>query len=254
MIAQLIRRGLEQRLLIAAICVMVCAGGIWSFQHQPIDAYPDISAQQVLIIAPYQGRAPEEIERQVTIPIELAMGSVPNLQVIRSRTIFGLSVVSLVFDEGVDKYFARQRVQEKLTTVKLPAGVEPELGPLATAYGEIYRYELQSDREHGQVELRTLNDWVVTPRLMRTPGVAEVANFGGLEKQYSVKLDPHKLEEYGMSLGDIVDAVKTNNSNSGGSVLRRGDMSFVIRGRGSLQDEHDLEKTVVNTVGGAPVY
>ena len=113
MIAQLIRRGLEQRLLIAAICVMVCAGGIWSFQHQPIDAYPDISAQQVLIIAPYQGRAPEEIERQVTIPIELAMGSVPNLQVIRSRTIFGLSVVSLVFDEGVDKYFARQRVQEK---------------------------------------------------------------------------------------------------------------------------------------------
>lgn len=254
MIARLIRLALEQRLLIAAVCLMICAGGVWSFQHQPIDAYPDISAQQVLIIAQYPGRAPEEIERQVTIPIELAMGSVPNLQVVRSRTIFGLSVVSLVFDEGVDKYFARQRVQEKLSSIKLPDGVEPELGPLATAYGEIYRYELRSDREHGQVDLRTLNDWVVIPRLMRTPGVAEVANFGGLQKQYSVKLDPHQLEEYGMSLGDIVDAVKTNNSNAGGSILRRGDMSFVIRGRGSLQDEQDLANTVVNTVSGSPVY
>ena len=254
MIARLIQFALERRLLIAVVCVMICVAGVWSFHQQPIDAYPDISAQQVLIIAPYSGRAPEEIERQVTIPIELAMGSVPNLQVIRSRTIFGLSVVSLVFDEGVDKYFARQRVQEKLTTVTLPAGVTPELGPLATAYGEIYRYELQTDRGHSQVDLRTLNDWVVVPRLMRTPGVAEVANFGGLEKQYSVKLDPHQLERYGMSLGDIVDAVKTNNANAGGSVLKRGDMSFVIRGRGSLQDEHDLEQTVVNTVGGTPVY
>ncbi len=254
MIARLIQLALRHRLLVAVICVMICVGGVWSFQQQPIDAYPDISAQQVLIIAPYPGRAPEEIERQVTIPIELAMGSVPSLQVIRSRTIFGLSVVSLVFDEGVDKYFARQRVQEKLTTVTLPNGVAPELGPLATAYGEIYRYELQTDRGHSQVDLRTLNDWVVVPRLMRTPGVADVANFGGLEKQYSVKLDPHQLERYGMSLGDIVDAVKTNNANAGGSVLKRGDMSFVIRGRGSLQDEYDLEQTVVNTVDGTPVY
>jgi cobalt-zinc-cadmium resistance protein CzcA len=254
MIARLIRLALEQRLLIAVIGIIICVGGLYSFQHQPIDAYPDISAQQVLIIAQYPGRAPEEIERQVTIPIELAMGSVPKLQVVRSRTIFGLCVVSLVFEEGVDKYFARQRVQEKLTTVRLPTGVEPELGPLATAYGEIYRYELQSDREHGQVDLRTLNDWVVIPRLMRTPGVAEVSNFGGLQKQYSVKLDPHQLEEYGMSLGDIVDAIKMNNSNAGGSILKRGDMSFVIRGRGSLQDETDLANTVVNTIGGSPVY
>lgn len=254
MIARLIRMALEQRLFVAAICLVICAGGVWSFRHQPIDAYPDISAQQVLIIAQFPGRAPEEIERQVTIPIELAMGSVPNLQVVRSRTIFGLSVVSLVFEEGVDKYFARQRVQEKLSTIKLPIGVEPELGPLASAYGEIYRYELRSDREHGQVDLRTLNDWVVIPRLMRTQGVAEVSNFGGLQKQYSVKLDPHQLEQYGMSLGDIVDAVKTNNSNAGGSILKRGDMSFVIRGRGSLQDEHDLANTVVNTVSGSPVY
>ena len=254
MIARLIRLAMEQRLLIAVVTLMICVGGVWSFQQQPIDAYPDISAQQVLIIAPYPGRAPEEIERQVTIPIELGMGSVPNVQVIRSRTIFGLSVVSLVFDEGVDKYFARQRVQEKLSAVTLPNGVSPELGPLATAYGEIYRYELQSDHGHSLMDLRTLNDWVVTPRLQRVPGVAEVANFGGLEKQYTLRIDPHQLERYGMSLSDIVDSVKANNANAGGSVLKRGDMSFVIRGRGSLQDEHDLEKTVVNTIDGTPVY
>jgi cobalt-zinc-cadmium resistance protein CzcA len=254
MIARLIRLATEHRLLVSVVTLLICVGGVWSFTQQPIDAYPDISAQQVLIIAPYQGRAPEEIERQVTIPIELGMGSVPNLQVIRSRTIFGLAVISLVFDEGTDKYFARQRVQEKLAAVTLPPGVSPEIGPLATAYGEIYRYELQSDRAHGLMDLRTLNDWVVTPRLQRTPGVAEVANFGGLEKQYTLKLDPHQLERYGMTLGDIVDAVKTNNSNAGGSILKRGDMSFVIRGRGSLQDERDLEHTVVNTIDGTPVY
>lgn len=254
MIARLIRLAMEHRLLVAVVTLLICAGGVWSFQQQPIDAYPDISAQQVLIIAAFPGRAPEEVERQVTIPIELGMGSVPNLQVIRSRTIFGLAVISLVFEEGVDKYFARQRVQEKLSAVTLPAEVTPELGPLATAYGEIYRYELQSDRGLGLMELRTLNDWVVTPRLQRTPGVAEVANFGGLEKQYSLRFDPHQLERYNLSLDNIVEAVKTNNANAGGSVLKRGDMSFVIRGRGSLQDEHDLEGTVVNTVDGTPVY
>ena len=254
MVARLIRLATIHRLLVTVLTFAICVGGVWSFFQQPIDAYPDISALQVLVIAPYPGRAPEEIERQVTIPIELAMGSVPNLQVVRSRTIFGLAVVSLVFDEGVDKYFARQRVQERLTTVKLPDGVVPELGPMATAIGEIYRYELQSDHGHSLMDLRTLNDWVVIPRLQRTPGVAEVSNFGGLQKQYTLKFDPHQLERFGMSLGDIVDAIKTNNANAGGSMLKRGDMSFVIRGRGSLQDEHDLEQTVVNTVEGTPVY
>lgn len=254
MISRLIAWTLEHRLLTAGLCLFVSLAGIWAFLQQPIDAYPDISAQQVLIITPFPGRAPEEIERQVTIPIELAMGSVPNVDVIRSRTIFGLSIVGLVFDEGVEKYFARQRVQERLAAIPLPEGVSPELGPLATAYGEIYRYELKSDRGHSTTELRTLNDWVVVPRLMRTPGIAEVANFGGYEKQYSVKLDPGQLERYGLTLDNIIHAVQSNNANAGGSVLRRGDMSFVIRGRGTLVDEHDLEAAVVNTFGGTPVY
>src|SRR6185436_15880296 len=127
MIARLIEWSLHHRLLVAALTLIVCVAGVWAFSRQPVDAYPDISAQQVLILSPFPGRAPEEIERQVTIPIELAMGSVPNVQVIRSRTIFGLSIVSLIFEEGVDKYFARQRVQERLGAVSLPEGVEPEL-------------------------------------------------------------------------------------------------------------------------------
>jgi cobalt-zinc-cadmium resistance protein CzcA len=254
MVPRLIEAAVNRQLLVVLVCLLICAGGVSSFLQLPIDAYPDISPQEVLIIAKFPGRAPEEIERQVTIPIELGMGSVPYLSSIRSRTIFGLSVVDLIFEEGVDKYFARQRVQERLQTVTLPEGVTPELGPLATAYGEIYRYELQSDGTRDLMELRSLNDWVVIPRLQRTPGVTEVANFGGYEKQYTLKLNPRSLERYRFTIDDIISAVRDNNANAGGSVLRRGDMAFVIRGSGLLQNEDDIEATVVNTVGGTPVY
>lgn len=239
---------------VSIVALAVAGAGVWAFGTMPIDAYPDISAQQVLVITPFPGRAPEEIERQVTIPIELAMGSVPGLDVIRSRTIFGLSVVSLVFEEGVDKYFARQRVQERMGAIALPDGVVPEIGPMATAYGEIFRYVLASDRDHDVTELRTINDWQVIPALQRTPGVAEVINFGGTEKLYSLTLDPQRLERFGLSVAEVIDAIKTNNASAGGSMLRRGDMAFVIRGRGLFTAERDIEDAVVNTVNGSPVY
>jgi cobalt-zinc-cadmium resistance protein CzcA len=253
-IARLIAFSVNHRSLMLGLTAVIAVTGIWAFRQMPIDAYPDISAQQVLIISQFSGRAPEEIERQVTVPIELAMGSVPNVQAIRSRTIFGLSIVELVFEEGVDNYFARQRVQERLAGIALPKGVETELGPLATAFCEIYRYELKSDASHDLMALRTINDWVVVPRLMRTPGVAEVTNFGGREKQYTVKLNPGQLERFNLSLADVIEAVQENNSNAGGSILRRGDMSFVIRGRGTLTNERDLQETVVNTLNGTPIY
>lgn len=254
MIARLIAVALQHRLVVLGVVLLTCVAGGWAFTRLPIDAYPDISAQTVLVISTYPGRAPEEIERQVTIPVELGMGSVPHVEVIRSRTIFGLSVVSLMFEEGVDKYFARQRVLEKLGAIELPDGVTTELGPVANAYGEVYRYELRTDRDHSLMDLRTFNDWIVIPRLMRTAGVAEVANFGGYEKQYTIELAPGQLERYGLTLNDVIDAVQANNANAGGSVLRRGEMSFVIRGRGTLRDEGDIEDTVINTVGGTPVY
>jgi cobalt-zinc-cadmium resistance protein CzcA len=254
MIAHLIERAIHLRWLVLCLVVAVCGAGIYSFRQQPIDAYPDISAQMVQVITVYPGRAPEEVERQVTIPVEIAMRNVPKVEVVRSRTIFGLSVVQLIFEEGTENYWARQRVQEKLSAIKLPEGAEAEMGPLATAYGEVYRYELASDGTHDLMALRTLNDWVVIPRLLRAPGVAEVSNFGGLEKQFAITFRPADLDRFGLTLTDVVEAVKTNNASAGGSVLQRGSMSFVIRGSGSIQDLKGIENTFVKSVGGTPVY
>jgi cobalt-zinc-cadmium resistance protein CzcA len=237
-----------------ALALLMAAAGVWAYQQQTIDAYPDISPQVVMILSTYPGRATEEVERQVTVPIELAMGNVPYVESIRSRSIFGLSVVELMFAEGTEPYFARQRVQERLASVALPAGVESELAPLATAYGEIYRYQLTTDGKHDLMELRTLNDWSVIPRLVRTPGVADVVNFGGNGKQYVVTLLPAQLERYSLTLKDVIAAVQENNANAGGSVLRSGSMSLVIRGRGAFEDIGDIERTVINTIDGTPVY
>ncbi|MBX9788974.1 MAG: CusA/CzcA family heavy metal efflux RND transporter [Pirellulales bacterium] len=254
MLTLLIRACLRHRWLVLGLALAIAAFGGWTYTQQRIDAYPDISAQVVTVITTYPGRAPEEVERQVTVPIELGMGSVPRLAIIRSRTIFGLSVVQLIFEEGVENYFARMRVEERLRAISLPAGVQPELGPLATAYGEIYRYELASDGTHNQMELRTLNDWVVAPRLRRTPGVAEVINFGGQAKQFTLRIEPFQLERFGLTFDDVIRAVETNNANAGGSVLRRGEMSFVIRGRGAFQTTDDIASTVINTSGGTPIH
>ncbi|MDD2770268.1 MAG: CusA/CzcA family heavy metal efflux RND transporter [Methylococcus sp.] len=254
MVAQLIRAALQFRwaVLIAAAALMLL--GIWLFTQMKIDAYPDISAQMVQVITTYPGRAPEEVERQVTLPVEIAMRNVPKVETIRSRTIFGLSQVQLIFQEGTESYWARQRVQEKLTGLDLPEGARAEMGPLATAYGEVLRYELVSDGRQDLMELRTLNDWVVIPRLLRAPGVAEVSNFGGYAKQHAVLLHPAQLQRYGLSVNDVADAIQTNNASAGGSVLSRGSMSFVIRGRGSLQNEDEIGAIFVKSLGGTPIY
>jgi cobalt-zinc-cadmium resistance protein CzcA len=233
--------------------ILMALGGRAALQLA-IDVYPDLSPTQVLVISRSPGRSSREMEQQVTIPVEIAMANVPSVAAIRSRTIFGLSVVEVIFEEGVDKFFARQRVEELLPAVELPAGVRPLLGPLATAYGEIFRYELQGEGTRDLRELQTLNTRVIAPRLERVSGVTEVVNFGGLERQFTVKLNPRHLERYGFSLQQVLEAIRTNNANAGGSVLRRGDMAFDIRGHGALKDVRDLESTVIDTVDGAPVY
>ncbi|MFO1021680.1 MAG: CusA/CzcA family heavy metal efflux RND transporter [Planctomycetales bacterium] len=245
---------LANRSLIMVLTVAIALAGLWSFQQQTIDAYPDISSQVVMVITTFPGRAPEEVEQQVTIPIELAMGSVPRLDLIRSRSIFGLSVVELIFTEGTEGYFARQRVQERLVGVPLPKGASAELGPFATAYGEILRYQLEAPDVTDQIKVRTINDWVVIPRVKRIAGVADVVNFGGRAKQYTLTIDPVQLERYELSLDDVMEAVRVNNSNAGGSLLQRGEMSFVIRGRGAFLTKEDLANTVINTIDGTPVY
>lgn len=254
MIPALVRAALRHRWIVLIGAALLAGLGVWSFTRMQIDAYPDISAQMVQVITPYPGRAPEEVERQVTIPVEIAMRNVPKVETIRSRTIFGLSVVQLIFEEGTESYWARQRVQEKLAGLELPEGAAAELGPLATAYGEVLRYELVSDGRYDLMELRTLNDWVVIPRLLRTPGVAEVSNFGGYAKQHAVLLDPAQLLRFGLSVNDVVNAIRTNNASAGGSVLSRGSMSFVIRGRGALQNEEEIGAIFIKSIGGTPIY
>jgi cobalt-zinc-cadmium resistance protein CzcA len=254
MITGLMELCLRVRWAVLLAVALVVGLGVWAFNHQQIDAYPDISSQMVQIITTFPGRAPEEVERQVTIPIERAMFNVPRVEVIRSRTIFGLSVVQMIFEEGTESYWARQRVQEKLGSIDLPDTAKPDLGPLATAYGEIFRYELMSDGTVDLTEVRTLNDWVVIPRLLRVAGIADVSNFGGYGKQYTVTLIPAQLQRYDISFGDVADAVKANNASAGGSVVRQGSMSFVIRGKGALESLRDIEGIFVKSVGGTAVY
>lgn len=254
MIPQLLNNAMHHRLIVLGIAVIITLLGLWSFSRMQIDAYPDISAQMVQVITTYPGRAPEEVERQVTVPIEIQMRNVPRVDTIRSRTIFGLSVVQLIFEEGVEGYWARQRVQEKLTGLDLPDGASAELGPLATAYGEILRYELVSDGRYDLIELRSINDWAVIPHLLRASGVADVSNFGGYEKQYAVLMNPAQLQRFGLSLNDVVDAIQTNNESAGGSVLSRGSMSFVIRGRGALQSVEEIGNIFIKSHGGTPIY
>ncbi|TVP97220.1 MAG: efflux RND transporter permease subunit [Planctomycetaceae bacterium] len=254
MIGSLIEAGLRMRWVVLAFAVVVAGAGVWAFRQQPVDAYPDISEQMVQVIAIYPGRAPEEVERLVTIPLENAMLGLPRVEVVRSRTIFGLSVVQMIFDESVEPYWARQRVQENLSGVELPEGVEFELGPLATAYGEVYRYELVSDGRYTPMELRTYNDWIVIRRLMRVPGVAEVANLGGLEREFAVVFNPAQLLRYDLTIDDIEDAIVNNNAAGGGSVVNRGDMSMVIRGRGLIETIEDLERTFIRSIRGIPIY
>lgn len=245
---------IQKRWLVVATSLLICFAGLWAFFQQPIDAYPDISAEVVQVITVFPGRATEEVERQVTVPIEIAVRSVPGVETVRSRTIFGLSVVQLIFKEGIESYWARQRVLENLNAVELPEGASAELGPLATAYGEVYRYELRSDGSHDLMSLRELNDWVVIPRIFRAQGVAEVTNFGGLAKQYAVEITPEQLKRFNLTFDDIIQSVVTNNSVAGGSVLRRGGMSFVIRGTGAIQSANEIGNIFVKSLGGSPIY
>src|SRR5215471_5452201 len=200
---------LARRLLIIILALVLCAAGVWAYLHLKLEAYPDISDTGVVVITTYPGFAAEEVEQQVTIPIERALNNVPNVIGRRSRTIFGLSVVELTFADGTNDYFARQVVLERLRDAPLPDGVTPTLGPLIGGISEFYRYSLEGPLD--AMQLREIQDWVVAPRLLQVPGVADVAPFGGLVRQYEIELDPRALDKYKLSVRQIADAVKANN-------------------------------------------
>ena len=253
MIAQLLRFALRQRFITLLVGLTLIGVGLWAFSQLKIEAYPDISDTQVVVITQYAGRAAEEVEQQVTVPIERALNSAPNVIARRSRTIFGLSVVELTFDYGTNDYFARQVVLEKLRDADLPDGVTPTLGPLSTPIGELYRYTL-SGGGLDSMKLRELEDWVVEPRFLQVPGVADVTPFGGLIKRYQIQINPLLLSKYALSINQVADAVRANNSNAGGAMLDNGQQSMVIRGVGLIRNADDLANIVITEARGVPVF
>src|SRR5262245_43090603 len=199
MVKRVVSFALDQPLFFGLLFALFVLGGIVAFRALPVEAFPDVADVQVTVISLFPGHAPEEVEKQVTIPLEIALAGVPHAVRLFSHTQFGLSYLTLTFDDGVDDYFARQRVQERLPDVDLPAGVTPSLAPLSTPVGELYRYELTGGGL-GPTDLRTLQDWVVRRALLTVPGVADVVTMGGFIKQYQVKLDTARLRAYDVSL------------------------------------------------------
>lgn len=250
---KIIYLAIHRRGLMFVLFLFLAVVGYYSWTKLAIDAYPDIADTTVQVVTQVPGLAAEEIEQQISIPIERAMNGLPGLNVMRSKNTFGLSTVVLVFDDGIDDYWARQRVQERLVEVELPYNAVPGLNPLTSPTGEIFRYVLESDR----LDLRELTDlhkWVVIPRLKQVTGVADVSNFGGITTQYQIEVDPRKMDQYDLTLGDITEKIEKNNVNAGGSMLSRGDLSYVIRGIGLIKDLDDLGHIVLKTVEGVPVY
>src|SRR5579862_1758347 len=253
MIAKLLRLALHQRFLSILLGVGLITMGLWAFTQLSIEAYPDISDTQVVVITLYPGHAAEEIEQQVSVPIERALNSVPNVIARRSRTIFGLSVVELTFDYGTSDYFARQVVLEKLRDATLPTGAEPTLGPMSTPIGELYKYTLEGDGYDSR-QLREIEDWTIEPRLLQVPGVTNITPFGGLIKQYQIEVDPLALAKYNLAIRDIAQAVDANNENAGGALLDNRQQGVVVRGVGLIQSTSDIENVVVTATNGVPIF
>jgi heavy metal efflux system protein len=252
-IERLVAVCLHRRLLVLAAFVLMGAFGYYSFTTLALEAYPDITDTTAQVITQYPGHAAEEIEEQITIPLERELNGLPSLQVMRSRSTFGLSLITIVFRDGVDDYFARTRIRERLGDATLPEGAVPTLDPLTSAVGEIYRYTLESKGRTVR-ELTEIQTWQVIPALKQVPGIANVSNFGGETTEFQLVLDPAKLMQFNLSLQQVIATIKANNANAGGSLLVRGEQAAVIRGIGLIRSPEDLGNIVVTSVKGTPVF
>ena len=218
----------------------------------PIEAFPDVTDTQVTVVTLYPGHASEEVEKQVTIPLEIALVGLPHSLRVFSHTQYGLSSTYVTFDDEVDNYFARQQVLERVHAVELPDGIQPELAPLSSPIGEIYRVYLKSDK-YDAMELRTIQDWVVARHLKMVPGVADVVTRGGFIKQYQVSPDMTKMKSHGVTLQQVFAALARGNMNAGGGYIEQGEQQFIIRGVGLLRSPDDIRRVVVAEHAGVPV-
>jgi cobalt-zinc-cadmium resistance protein CzcA len=252
MIHRIVQFALQQRFLVMMVTVLIIFAGAISFQRMPVDAYPDLSPPMVELITQWPGHAAEEVERLTTLPLELAMNGTPNLQVMRSISLYGLSDVRLTFEENVDPYFARQVVFERLSDAQLPAGVTPSMAPLFSPSGLVYRYVIESP-DRTPTELHTYESWIIERAYKSVPGVADDSGFGGPTMQYHVLLDPVKLYNYHLPVVQVLNALNANNANTGGGFYTQGGQFYYVRGLGLVKTTADIGEIVVGSSNGVPI-
>ncbi len=252
MIERLVGYALRQPLLVMMALLLFVGSGVLAFRHLPVEAFPDVSDTQVTVVTLYPGRAPEEVEKQVTIPLEVGLSGIPHSVRVFSHTQFGLSMIIITFDDKANDYFARAQVLERLQGIDLPSGVKPGIEAMSSAIGEIYRYRLRADHL-SSTELRTLQEWVMERRLRTVPGVADVISFGGYIKSYEVQPDLAKLRDRGVTLNDLAEALEKGSANAGGGYVEHGQQQYLIRGIGLMHSADDIGKVVVAERSGVPV-
>jgi cobalt-zinc-cadmium resistance protein CzcA len=252
MIHRIVHFALRQRFLVLMLTALMVIAGAWSFRQMPVDAYPDLSPPMVELVTQWPGHAAEEVERLTTLPLELAMNGTPHLQVMRSISLYGLSDVRLTFDEGVDPYFARQLVFQRLSDATLPQGVIPSMSPLFSPSGLVYRYVIESPDRTPQ-ELHTIEDWIIERAYRSVPGVADDSGFGGPTMEYHVLLDPVRLYNFHIPVVQVVNALQANNANTGGGFYTQGGQFYYVRGLGLVKSTEDIGEIVVASNNGAPV-
>ena len=263
MINAILRLSVERRFLMLSLILVLVGVGVWSFQRLPIDAVPDITNVQVQINTEAPGYSPLEAEQRITFPVETALYGLPNLSYTRSLSRYGLSQVTVVFEEGTDIYFARNLINERLGAIKsaLPPGLEPEMGPIATGLGEIFMYTVEALPGATQADgspldataLREIQDWIIKPQLAQVPGVIEVNTIGGYDKQYHVTPSPQRLLEFGITVDELVSALRANNTNRGAGYIERNGQQLLVRSPGQLATIGDIEQVVIANRDGAPV-
>src|SRR2546430_3034865 len=252
MIKRIVSFSLYQPLFIVLVVALFIGGGIWAFKNLPVEAFPDVTDTQVTVISLFPGRAAEEVEKQITIPLEVGLSGLPGAVRMFSHTQFGLSFIILPFGDRYSGYFARQQAVERLTSMDLPEGVQAQLAPFSTAIGEIYRYRMKGAGQ-GPRELRTYQDWVVSRQLRLVPGVADIVSLGGLVKQYEVRPDLARLRDYKITLSQLSQAIQRGNANAGGSYVEQGRQQYLIRGIGLFTGPEDIGNVVVAERGGTPI-
>ncbi|MBN9534638.1 MAG: efflux RND transporter permease subunit [Alphaproteobacteria bacterium] len=254
MIGRVIAWSARNRMLVLLATLFIVGAGIWAVFATPLDAIPDLSDPQVIVYTEYPGQAPQVVEDQVTYPLTTALLAVPKAKVVRGLSMFGVSFVYVIFDDGTDIYWARSRVLEYLSFAqnKLPAGVTPSLGPDATGVGWVFEYAVIG-AQRTLAELRSIQDWFIRYQLAKVPGVAEVASVGGFVKQYQIVVDPEKLRAYGIPLSKVIDAVRASNTDVGGSTIEMSEREYMVRGRGYLHGPKDIEQIVLKSQNGTPV-